>query len=318
MDSSIQALILQYGLPVVALMLFAGELGVPTLIPMEIALLIAGAYAINSPVQLVAALALMTVADLAGTTILHYVARIGGNHLLGHLLRHHEPRHRAMVERWRRRLGGHDVVVAFVGRMLPLVRMYVSIGLGLLRIPIRHFLLGAAPAALVWAGTPLALGYVFRTNVQVFEARYVTVSHVLMLVLPAVSLVSAVVWWVRSVPGLSSRIGRVRIALGLIAVTASVAYVAKLLWAQERASDRGLILLPLPVLLAGLVLLGGLVAALIWQMFTDLDRAHIRGSAGRRAERGARAEVVATLLWAGLICLTGVAIFGIEWRYPAL
>jgi len=89
MESSILPLILHYGVPLVALMLFAGEIGIPTGIPMEITLLLAGAYAVHSLPELLFGLALVTVADLSGTTLLHLVARTGGVRLLTRLLHRH-------------------------------------------------------------------------------------------------------------------------------------------------------------------------------------------------------------------------------------
>lgn len=317
MESSILPLILHYGVPLVALMLFAGEIGIPTGIPMEITLLLAGAYAVHSLPELLFGLALVTVADLSGTTLLHLVARTGGVRLLTHLLHRHATQ-QSGVERWRRRLGGRDVAIVFVGQLLPLVRMSVAIALGLIPIPVRHFLLGAAPAALLWAGTPLTLGYLFRADVQAFAARYTALSQVLLLALPAVGLIGALIWWVCDEHILTAQIRRVRIAVGLVAVIVSGGYLIKVVWAHERAVDRGLAVLPLPVLLAWLALLGGLALALLWQAAVDLRIAHgSRASSGLLA-RLVSAEVATTVAWVILVSAVGLVVTGIELRYPAL
>ncbi len=318
MESSILPLILHYGVPLVALMLFAGEIGIPTGIPMEITLLLAGAYAVHSLPELFFGLALVTVADLSGTTLLHLVARTGGVRLLTRLLHRHAAQQNTAVERWRRRLGDRDVAVVFVGRLLPLVRMSVAIALGLIRIPVRHFLLGAAPAALLWAGTPLTLGYLFRADVQAFAARYTALSQVLLLALPAVSLIGALVWWVRDEHILTARIRRVRIAVGLVAVIVSGGYLIKVVWAHERSVDRGLVVLPLPVLLAWLALLGGLALALLWQAAVDLRIAHGPRASSTVLGRLVSVEVATTVAWVILVGAVGLVVTGIELRYPAL
>lgn len=318
MEEILLPLILNYGVPLVALMLFAGEIGIPTGIPMEIALLLAGAYAVHSVPHLLFGLALVTLADLSGTTLLHLVARTSGTRLLTRLLHRHAAKQTAAMERWRRRLGGRDIVVVFIGRLLPLVRMSIAIGVGLLRIPLRHFLLGAAPAALLWAGTPLTLGYLFRADVQAFEARYTAFSQVLLLALPTVGLISALVWWVRAEHSFTTRLRRARIAVGLAAVVGSVGYLIKVLWAHERAVDRGLVVLPLPILVAWLALLGALALALLWQAVADLRLAHATPASQATLTRLVAAEVTTTVAWVILVAATGTIIIGMELRYPAL
>lgn len=318
MESTLLPLILHYGVPLVALMLFAGEIGIPTGIPMEMMLLLAGAYAVHSLPELFLGLALVTLADLSGTTLIHVLARTGGTRLLTRFLHRHGARQSAAMERWRQRLGGHDVAIVFVGRLLPLVRMSVAIALGLIRIPVRHFLLGAAPAALLWAGTPLILGYFFRADVQAFEARYTAFSQVLLLALPVVGLIGALVWWLRAAHTLSARFRRVRIAVGLAAVIGSVGYLIKVVWLQERAVDRGLAILPLPALVACLALLGGLALALLWQAVADLRLARAARASQANLPRLARVEVATTIAWVILVAAVGTIVLGIELRYPAL
>src|SRR5690606_25978829 len=113
----------------------------------ELALLIAGSYGVHSFSELVFAVTLIVVADMAGTTTLHLVARTGGSHLLNRILLKFGKRSEETIARWRARLGGRDIIAVAVGRMLPLVRMYISIGAGLLQIRLRDFLAGSLPGA---------------------------------------------------------------------------------------------------------------------------------------------------------------------------
>ena len=142
-------LIAQYGVLVVALIIFAGEVGIPTLVPGEIAILIAGSQVVHSVPQLIGTMLLFGTVDIIACSTIHLASRTGGNRLLLRLLRKvqpHHDRHEEVIEGWRRRLGGRDQLVVFVTRLIPLFRLYASITTGLIRIRFRHFVGGAVPA----------------------------------------------------------------------------------------------------------------------------------------------------------------------------
>lgn len=319
MDASIQAMILSYGVPLVALMIFAGEIGVPTGIPIELALLLVGSHSIHSLPALLVALVLVTSADILGTMTLFLVARTGGVRLVSRFVRHaNDAATNGRLDQWRRRLGGHDVVVVFVLRLLPLVRMWAAAGLGLARIRWRDFLLGAAPAALLWAGTPLTLGYIFRGNVQSFEARYTTVSQAILVAVPALLLFAIIAVWVRNGGSLQGRLRRARLAFGLAVGIGSVAYVIETVWRTPSAVDHGLLALPLPILVVWLVLLSVMALALLGMAYEDLQverKAHQQRTPGSRL---ARAELVGTIAWLGLLVIVGTIVGMIEWQAPVL
>jgi membrane protein DedA with SNARE-associated domain len=197
LEQSVLALVAAHGLPVVALMVFLAELGIPTGMSPKVALLIAGSVAVDSRPELVGSLALVAVANLLGTVALHTIARTGGVRLIDRLHRRRKDPHDCALSRWRRRLGGYDAAAVFVGRILPIVRIYVTVAAGLMRMRWRNFVLGAAPAGLVWSGTPLFFGYCFRTSVHDFAAGGSTVSRVFFLAVPLFGVVLAAVYFIR-------------------------------------------------------------------------------------------------------------------------
>jgi hypothetical protein len=83
-------------------------------------------------------------------------------------------------------------------RMLPMVRMYITIAAGLFRMRKRDFILGATPAALVWVGIPVALGYAFRTNVSLLTDRYSSASEVILFASPLLGISIAAFFWLRA------------------------------------------------------------------------------------------------------------------------
>jgi membrane protein DedA with SNARE-associated domain len=203
-EQSVLNLVAAHGLPVVALMVFIAELGLPTGMSPKVALLIAGSIAVNSEPELVGSLALVAFANLLGTIVLHTVARTGGVRLIERLHRRRANPHDCALSRWRRRLGGYDAAAVFVGRIIPVVRIYVTVASGLMRMRWRSFIIGAAPAALVWSGTPLLLGYCFRSSVYDFTAGGSTISRIFFLAIPLFGVVVVAVYLVRRRLGASA------------------------------------------------------------------------------------------------------------------
>jgi membrane protein DedA with SNARE-associated domain len=190
--------VVNHGVPLVALLVFVTELGVPTGIPFEVALLLAGATAVHSLQGLVVAVAIVALADLAGTTTLFLVGRSGGRSLGTRIL----CRLGAMdaIERWRGRVGASarkDIAIVIGGRLLPLARMPFTMAVGLLRLPTRHFLVGATPGAILWAGVPLVLGYVLRHRVHTVTDPIERVNHLGIFAVPVLLAVAVALLIVR-------------------------------------------------------------------------------------------------------------------------
>lgn len=161
-----------YGLPLVTLVMFASATGLPTGVPIKLIMLFTGAYLVNSWQMLLPVILVMALAELGGTLVLHGVARTGGVKVLERIASDRQARVQASFEQWQRRLGGRDVAAITVLRLIPFVRMGTTVGAGLVGLKLRDFILGSAIAALIWAGIPLVLGYMFRANLSDLEAAY--------------------------------------------------------------------------------------------------------------------------------------------------
>lgn len=161
-----------HGLPIVALIVFASAAGIPTGVPLKIVLLLAGAYLVGSLPGLAVAIAATAIAEWAGTLVLHGISRTGGVRLLNRVAANRQVAVQASFDRWRGRLGGHDVAAIAVLRLIPFVRMGTTIGTGLLGIRLRDFVIGAAVSAVVWTALPLSLGYAFRSSLEEIERYY--------------------------------------------------------------------------------------------------------------------------------------------------
>jgi membrane protein DedA with SNARE-associated domain len=240
-DRSVSTLIAQYGLVIVALINFAGEIGLPTLVPGEIALLIAGNQVIHSVALLIGAIVLFAAVDLVATSTIHIASRTGGNRLLSCLLRmtcRTSTRPEAVFEKCRRRLGGHDPVVVFVTRLIPVFRLYASIGAGLIRIRFRHFIIGAAPAALVWAATPLICGYLLRSQVGSMVSQYPAILRYIMIVSAGAIAIGVCLGWLRHAGGRDAALRRARFILGVVAVGGALARVLNFVFQEHGIAGR--------------------------------------------------------------------------------
>src|SRR4051794_27753624 len=110
----LQSLLAQYGIPMVALYVLINELGVPTGIPMELTLLVTGAFAVHSWGDLVGVVLLISITDMVGTTTLHVLARTGSGFL--RRFTHPEGRAQRLLLRLQEALGGREIPLVFVGR----------------------------------------------------------------------------------------------------------------------------------------------------------------------------------------------------------
>jgi membrane protein DedA with SNARE-associated domain len=286
---------------------------------MEVAVLIAGGFVIQDVSQLIVGLIVVMLADIAGTVTLHLLARTGGTRILSRLLRRHEERSREILEEWRLRFGRRDRRIVFVGRLIPVVRMYVTLGTGLLRIPFVDFVLGAAPASIIWAGLPLGVGYFFSAQVNGIATRFIRVETLVLIGAPILIAIAVTVWWVHRERSLRGRIWRVRSSVALAVAVALVVFAFQGAESNRDAIQHGMNALPGPVLWAWVAILAGLALALLLLAVGDfraVRRAIHRGQMSL-AEL-VRAEFLVTFCWLGLITLASIAMIALEVRYPSI
>jgi membrane protein DedA with SNARE-associated domain len=188
-----QALV-EHGLPLAALFVFVSSFGIPTGIPIKVVLLAVGSLVVRDPSQLLVAFVLLVLAEMAGTMSLHTASGFLGSRLPDKL-ENTQIAARASLDRWRARLHGKDILAIFVLRLVPVVRIGLTVGAGGLGLRTRDFVLGALPAAMIWVGLPLGLGWGFRENIHQLE-QYIdqTMGPVVGVVVVIVLLVALGIW----------------------------------------------------------------------------------------------------------------------------
>jgi membrane protein DedA with SNARE-associated domain len=188
--SALSALVARYGLAAVFFLMTGESCGLP--IPSEVVVPGAGALSAGGHLSFIGVVVAATLANLTGSLIAYGVSARWGRPLLlgpgrwvGIRLHHVE-----LADRWFARWG---LLAVFVGRLLPVVRTYISFPAGLARVPLGRFalltLLGAVPwnLALAWIGYTLGRHYESI-------ARFIQAGGYLVAVLILAVLVA---WWLR-------------------------------------------------------------------------------------------------------------------------
>jgi membrane protein DedA with SNARE-associated domain len=179
-----------YGLVAVLLLITLDSCGVP--LPSEVIMPVAGALAAAGHLSFVAVVTAGTVASLLGAlTAYGLAARFGTPILLGPgRWIGFRQRHLELADRWFSRYGRWAVLF---GRIVPVVRGYVSFPAGLTGFPIFSFSLLTVAGSLPWCAGLTTAGYLLG-------AHYRLVSGPLGMSVPVIGVLVAVLlvaWFVR-------------------------------------------------------------------------------------------------------------------------
>jgi membrane protein DedA with SNARE-associated domain len=140
------------------------------------------------------AVLLATLGSLVGAVVGYYIGAWGGRPLLDRYGRYvgigDSDLDRA--ERWFQRWGNAAV---FFGRMVPLVRTFVSYPAGISRMPMGRFLLFSALGSLPWNAALIGAGYVVGENYAQIEAALKPFEYVIYAVVLALVAYFVVRWW---------------------------------------------------------------------------------------------------------------------------
>jgi membrane protein DedA with SNARE-associated domain len=141
------------------------EAGVPLPIPGDLFIAAMGFLASTGRGAYLPTAAVVTAATVLGATVLYLVARHAGQRLLsfaGRWLGYDAPR-QARLEGWLHRRGALGVVV---GRLVPGLRIVMTLVAGALRLPLRTFAVGTLLAGALWATIYFWLGYLLGSGYQ--------------------------------------------------------------------------------------------------------------------------------------------------------
>ena len=190
MTATLSSLVAQYGVLAVLLLMAAESCGIP--FPSEVIMPSAGLLAATGHLNLAEAILAGTVGNLLGSLLAFALAaRFGEPLLLGPGrwigIRAH---HLEIADGWFQRWG---LWAVFFGRVLPVVRTYISFPAGLARINLVWFSVLTFVGALPWCAALALVGYTLGRN-------YERVSGPIQLAAIAVAVLVAIVvvaWYLR-------------------------------------------------------------------------------------------------------------------------
>lgn len=175
------------GVALVFILMAAESCGVP--FPSEVIMPFAGFLAAQGHISLVGAIAAGTLGNVVGSLIAYALAAAFGRPLLlgpGRVIGI-SARHLELADRWFDR---HGLLAVLAGRVLPVVRTYISFPAGLARVPVVAFTVLTAVGALPWCIALAAGGDAIGANYSRISGPIEIVAIVF-----AVVLVAAVVAW---------------------------------------------------------------------------------------------------------------------------
>jgi membrane protein DedA with SNARE-associated domain len=152
------------------------------------------------------AVALATVGSVIGAMVGYGIGAWGGRPLLDRYGRYVgiDADDLDRADRWFERWGSWAV---FLGRMVPLVRTFVSYPAGISRMPMGRFLLFSTLGSLPWNAALIVAGFVVGENYPQIEAAIKPFEYVIYaVVIGAALLLLARWWWKRRATGSPSEL----------------------------------------------------------------------------------------------------------------
>jgi len=179
-----------WGLPAIFVTMTAESAGVP--ISSEIVVPLGGALASQGKVNLVLVVAIASLANLTGSLIAFWLTRRYGERVvlsrLGHRLGLSRG-HLRLANRFFERFG---LWAVFIGRLLPIVRTYISFPAGVSKIGYTRFVLATLAGAIPWN---FALAYAGYRLGQQYQTVARDISPFVIPIAVGVVVLLAVAWW---------------------------------------------------------------------------------------------------------------------------
>ena len=190
MTAAVSNFIAAYGLVAVFVLMVAESCGLP--FPSEVIMPTSGLLAAGGHMNLVAAIFAGALANLAGSLLAYVLAaRFGEPLLLGPgryvgIRRHHLE----IADGWFRRWG---LFAVLIGRVLPVVRTYISFPAGLARVDLARFSILTFVGALPWCAALALVGYELGKNYDRVSGPVEKIA----IAIAVLVVVVVVAWYVR-------------------------------------------------------------------------------------------------------------------------
>jgi membrane protein DedA with SNARE-associated domain len=148
----------------------------------------------GQPWTLVGVIGLATVGSVVGALVGYYIGAWGGRPLLDRYGRYVGIGQGDLdaADRWFARWGAWAV---FVGRMVPLLRTFISYPAGISRMPMGRFLLFSALGSLPWNAALITAGFVVGENYTAIAAALKPYEYVVYAIVLLLAALLVARWW---------------------------------------------------------------------------------------------------------------------------
>ena len=190
MTASLTSLVATYGLIAIFVTMAGESAGLP--ISSEIVVPLGGALASQGKLNFVLVVAVSSVANLAGSLIAFYLTRRFGERVVLSRAGRWLGLSRGHLRLAHRFFGKFGLWAVFVGRLLPIVRTYISFPAGLSKIGYLRFTLATMAGAIPWN---FALAYAGYRLGQHYETVAATLGPFAIPIAIGVVILLGVAWW---------------------------------------------------------------------------------------------------------------------------
>lgn len=147
---AILGFLVQYEIPALFLLVFVEEMGVPLPLPSDALIAYAGARNGRDPLRAAMVIGTVSLAAALGSSVLYIVSRKGGPTVVRVLSKvlHLKKERIVRMEQWFRKGGAAAIII---GRLIPGLRIPITVMAGLVGVPYRVFVPSTFAAAIIWA-----------------------------------------------------------------------------------------------------------------------------------------------------------------------
>jgi len=190
MTASLTHLVATYGLLAIFVTMAAESAGIP--ISSEIVVPLGGALAAQGKLNFVLVVAVSSLANLAGSLVAFYLTRRYGEHVVLSRFGRRLGLSRGHLRLANRFFGRFGLWAVFLGRLLPVVRTYISFPAGLSRIGGIRFTIATVAGAIPWN---FALAYAGYKLGQHYEEVATALGPFAIPIAIGVVILLGVAWW---------------------------------------------------------------------------------------------------------------------------
>lgn len=152
----------------VFILMFVESCGIP--VPSEVTMPFAGFLVASGKMSFWIAVMVGAVANLAGSLLAYWIGYVGGRPLITKygkyfLISHHDL---DVADRWFLR---HGELIVFVGRLLPVIRTYISFPAGIAKMNVKKFVIYTFAGVLPWSALFAWLGLQMGVNWELIKAK---------------------------------------------------------------------------------------------------------------------------------------------------